>query len=151
MTPCALLICADETIESAAALLQHARLDAAAVVDREGLFVGLLTNEPRADSPATVPKPRSSTSVRLVRQVMTTGVPTFAETASLAELMEFFTTGEQPLAVVVRHGRPSGIVHCDGLAALNDHLTVDNFLPAMPASATSNYLRVPDLCLAETS
>jgi CBS domain-containing protein len=131
--------------------MQHSRLDAAAVVDREGLLVGLLSEEQLEEFAAQSSKPRSSNSVRLVRQVMLADVPTFSEATSLAQLMEFFTTGEQALAVVVRNRRPTGIVHCHGLAALNDRLTTDNFLPTLSVTAGSDYLLVPDLCLAETS
>ena len=41
--------------------------------------------------------------------------------------------------------RPSGLVYCQSLAALNERLAREHFVPAVPFSTTSDYLLVPDL------
>jgi hypothetical protein len=64
-------------------------------------------------------------------------------------LLEFFTGSTATQAVVVRDKRPRGIVHCQGLAALNDKLTAQHFAAAQPPAGSSEDLLVPDLALAE--
>ncbi|MEX2173620.1 MAG: diguanylate cyclase [Pirellulaceae bacterium] len=148
MTPCALLLHLDETIEQAHALMELTRLSAIPVVDSEGKLAGVVTaaqlQEVKAKS-----KPRGGSSVRLLRHVVTTDVAKFDELTPLAELMEFFTGEAAPLAVVVRDRRPKGLVHCQGLAALNERLTADHFSTTAPRTSTSEDLLVPDLAMAE--
>ena len=108
------------------------------------------TSSPRPG--CAIPRPRSAasnSSVRLVRQVMTTDVTKFDEGTPLATLMEFFTGENAPLAVVVRDKRPRGLVHCQGLAALNDRLTADHFVATRARTGASEDLLVPDLAIAE--
>ena len=68
-----------------------------------GKLVDLLGDDhKRADNRGRQTKSRTSGSFRLVKQVMLTDVPRFDETATLSELMEFFTGDGSPFAIVVR-------------------------------------------------
>lgn len=149
MIPCALLLSADESVEVAQAMLAHTHLSAAAVVDAAGQLVGLITKDQLANLPERPARPRASGSARLVRQIMLTTVARFEETAPLAELLEFFSHDEQTLAVVVRDKCPTGILHCQSLAALNERLTADHFQPETNPTHESDYLVVCDPCLTE--
>jgi hypothetical protein len=82
---------------------------------------------------------------------MTSDAPTFEEITSLTHLMEFFSIEGHELAVVVRDGKPLGTVTCQGLAALNDRLATDRFVPCGTATAESAYLVVADLPMAEAN
>jgi diguanylate cyclase (GGDEF)-like protein len=149
MIPCALLLSADESVEVAQTMLAHTHLSAAAVIDAAGQLVGLITKDQLANLPERPAKPRASNSAHLVRQVMLTTVTRFEETTPLAELLEFFSHDEQTLAVVVRDKCPTGILHCQSLAALNERLTADHFLPESTPTHESDYLVVCDPCLTE--
>ena len=59
--------------------------------------------------------------------------------------MEFFTGEHSSVAVILRDQRPSGLVYCQSLAALNERLAREHFVPAVPFATTSDYLLVPDL------
>ena len=150
MTPCAMLLHVDEAIDQAHALMELTKLSAIPVVDQEGRLAGLVTAAQLADVRSRSSKPRSSgSSVRLLRHVMTTDFAKFDETTPLGALMEFFTGESAPLAIVVRDKRPKGMVYCQGLAALNERLTVTHFAAPTPRSRTSEDLLVPDLAMAE--
>jgi diguanylate cyclase (GGDEF)-like protein len=149
MQPCPLLLSADETVEQASALLELTALSAAPVIDGEGRVAGLVTVEQLAASKPSTNKPRGGNSVRLVRHVMASDVQRFEELTPLSRLLEFFTSSGAAQAVVVRDKRPRGIVHCQGLAALNDKLTAQQFAATDPPNGSSQDLLVPDLALAE--
>jgi diguanylate cyclase (GGDEF)-like protein len=152
MSPCPVLVHLDETLDQAHALLQLANLPSAPVVDGDGRLAGLVTLDQLAAARLRHPKPRggsSNSSVRLVRQVMSTDVTKFDEATPLATLMDFFTGENAPLAVVCREKRPRGLIHCQGLAALNDRLTADHFVATRPRTGSSEDLLVPDLAIAE--
>jgi len=148
MTPCALFLHQDESIEQAHALMELTRLSAIPVVDNEGKMTGVVTLQ-QLDAARNKAKPRGGNSVKLVRHVVTTDVAKFDELTPLAELMEFFTGESAPLAVIVRDRRPKGLVYCQGLAALNERLTTDHFHTTGPRTSTSEDLLVPDLAIAE--
>ena len=149
MAPCALLLHVDETLDQAHALMDLTRLSAIPVVDSEGKLAGLVTAAQLSDARSRAAKPRGGSSTRLLRHVMSTDVQKFDETTPLAKLMEFFTGDSATLAVVVRDRRPKGLVHCQGLAALNERLTADHFAVTAPRTSTSEDLLVPDLAVAE--
>lgn len=150
MIPCPVHLSIDDTLEQAHSAFDQTRLSALPVVDAEGRFAGIVTNEQVGDKRSrSAPKPRASGSVRLLKQAMITDVPKFDESATLSELMEFFTGDGSPLAVIVRERRPTGIVFCQSLAALNERLTPQHFAPATPYSQSSDYLIVPDATTAE--
>ncbi|MCI0360288.1 MAG: diguanylate cyclase [Planctomycetaceae bacterium] len=148
MMPCALFLHQDESIDQAHALMELTRLTSIPVVDNDGKLVGV-ANFDKLDAARNKVKPRGANSVKLVRHVMSTDVPKFDEQTPLSELMEYFTGESAPLAVVVRDRRPRGIVHCQGLAALNERLTADHFHTTAPRHSTSEDLLVPDLAIAE--
>ena len=154
MHPCPLLLHLDETLEHAHALLSQTGLIHAPVVDADNKLAGIVSIDQLSAAKLRNPKPRghsgnSSSSVRLVRHVMTTDVTRFDETTPLAELMEFFTGESATLAIIVRGKKPRGLVHCQALAALNERLTADHFASTKPRTATSADLMVPDLAMAE--
>ena len=154
MHPCPLLLHLDETLEHAHALLSQTGLIHAPVVDADNKLAGIVSIDQLSAAKLRNPKPRghsgnSSSSVRLVRHVMTTDVTHFDETTPLAELMEFFTGESATLAIIVRGKKPRGLVHCQALAALERRLTADHFASTKPRTATSADLMVPDLAMAE--
>ena len=144
MIPCSILLGADDTFEQAQAMFDQTKLSAIPVVDAEGRFAGVVTSEQFAERKSQPPRPRASGSVRLLKQIMVADIPKFDESATLSELMEFFTGDGSSLAVIVRERRPTGIVFCQSLAALNERLTPKNFTPPTPYHPTSDYLMVPD-------
>ena len=145
MIPCAALLSIDETVDQGQALFEQTRQSFLPVVDREGKFAGLVTTAQLTGKSPRPAKARSSGSVRLLRHHMTTDVPRFDESATLGELMEFFTGEHSSVAVILRDQRPSGLVYCQSLAALNERLSREHFVPTLPFSPTSEYLVVPDL------
>lgn len=149
MLPCPVVLSLDETVEQAQATLELTRLAAIPVVDGEGKFAGLVTAEQLSSKRSRPAKGRASGSVRMVRQVMKTDLPRFDESALLSELMEFFTGDSRTLAVILRDRRPTGLVFCHSLAALNDRLTREHFTPPLLFGHTSEFLMVPDLAASE--
>ncbi len=150
MIPCSIHLGVDDTFEQAQSVFDQTRLSAIPVVDGEGRFAGLITSEQFGDRRSrSSAKPRASGSVRLLKQVMVADVAKFDESATLSELMEFFTGDGSPLAVVVRERRPTGIVFCQSLAALNERLTPQHFAPTTPYFQASDYLLVPDSTAVE--
>ncbi|MEX2025834.1 MAG: CBS domain-containing protein, partial [Pirellulaceae bacterium] len=150
MIPCSIHLSVDDTFEQAQAVFDQSRLSAIAVVDGEGHFAGVITSEQMGDRRSqSASRPRASGSVRLLKQIMVADIPKFDESATLSELMEFFTGDGSPLAVVVRERRPTGIVFCQSLAALNERLSPKNFAPPTPYLPTTDYLLVPDSTAVE--
>lgn len=145
MIPCAVFLGIDETVEQGQAVLEQTRLSALPVVDREGKFAGLVTTSQLTGKSSRPAKARNSGSVRILRHYMAADVPRFDESATLAELMEFFTGEQSSVAVILRDQRPSGLVYCQSLAALNERLAREHFVPSVPFATTSEYLLVPDL------
>jgi len=148
MMPCALFLHQDESIDQAHTLMELTRLTSIPVVDNEGKLVGVASFQ-QLEAARNKVKPRGANSVKLVRHVMSTDMPKFDEQTPLSELMEYFTGESAPLAVIVRDRRPRGLVHCQGLAALNERLTADHFHTTAPRHSTSEDLLVPDLAIAE--
>ncbi len=149
MIPCAVFLGIDETVEQGQAVLEQTQLSALPVVDREGKFAGLVTASQLKGKSSRPAKGRASGSVRMLRHHMITDTPRFDETSTLGELMEFFTGEHNSVAVILRDLRPSGLVYCQSLAALNERLVREHFVPSLPFSITSEYLRVPDLTTAD--
>jgi two-component system cell cycle response regulator len=149
MSPCALLLHLDESIDQAFALMEMTHLSAIPVVESDGRLAGVVTL-PQLEAVRAKAKPRGAgNSVKLLRHVVSQDVTKFDELTPLSELMEFFTGEAATLAVIVRDRRPKGIVHCQGLAALNERLASDSFASTGPRSCTSEDLLVPDLAVAE--
>lgn len=149
MTPSPLVIAADEAVDQGLALLEQTKLDFLPVVDAEGRLLGLVTESKLQSARSPGSRPRQA-SVRLVRHVMSTDYQRFDERASLNEMMEYFADSEHDVAVVVRDGRPLGLVFCQGLAALNERLNVTAFQPA-GISEGSEYLLVPEIFSTDTA
>lgn len=148
MTPCPLLIGADETVDQGLALAQQTQLPLLPVVDADGRLMGIVTTAKLEAARSQPQRPRQA-SVRLVRHVMQTDYPKFNETTSLNEMMEHFADSEHDVAIVVRDQRPAGLVFCQGLAALNERLNIAAFQPA-EVGAGSEYLLVPEVYASDT-
>ncbi|QDU30010.1 Response regulator MprA [Anatilimnocola aggregata] len=148
MIPCPVLIGADETVDQGLALFDQTQLATLPVVDLEGRLLGLITATKLANVRSQGSRPRQA-SVRLVRHVMQTEFAKFDETTSLNEMMEHFAESEQDVAVVVRDRCPTGLVFCQGLAALNERLNVTAFQPTSIAEG-SEYLLVPEIYSSDT-
>src|SRR5262245_3291806 len=98
MSPCPVLIHLDETFDQAHAMLQLAGLPSAPVVDGDGRLAGVVTLDQLAAARLRNPKTRSpaaNSSVRLVRQVMSTEIAQFEKSTPVPTLMEFLT-GDSP-------------------------------------------------------
>jgi diguanylate cyclase (GGDEF)-like protein len=154
MHPWPLVLHSDETIDQGHALLSQTGLPSAPVVDSDGKLLGLVTLDQLSaarlrNSSRPKSNGNSSSSVRLVRHVMSTDVHKFDEATPLAELMEFFTSENATQAIIVRGKQPRGLVHCHALVALNQSLAADQFAMTQPRTGTSADLLVPDLALAE--
>ena len=150
MQPCPLMLHQDEPVEQAQAMLERTSLTAAPVVDGEGRLAGLVSlDQLTAVHSKSTGKPRGGSSVRPVRHVMTGDVARFEEATPLANLLEFFTGEGAPLAIVQRDRRPRGIVHCHGLAALNEKLAAGHFARTKARTGNSADLLVPELAAAE--
>jgi diguanylate cyclase (GGDEF)-like protein len=154
MHPWPLVLNADETLEQGFALLSQTGLASAPVVDGEGNLAGIVTLDQLGAARLRSPKPKTtsnvnSSSVRLVRHLMSTDLTRFEESTPLGTLMEFFTGENSSFAVIVRSKKPRGVVHCHALAALNERLTADHFAATQPRTGTSADLLVADLALAE--
>jgi two-component system cell cycle response regulator len=150
MVPCGVFLSIDETVEQGQAMLEQTRLSALPVLDREGKFAGLVTASQLKGKSSRPAKARSSGSVRMLRHHMITDAPKFNESATLSELMEFFTAEQGSVAVVLRDQRPTGLVYCQSLAALNEPLAREHFVPVLPYATNSEYLLVPDLTTVDT-
>jgi diguanylate cyclase (GGDEF)-like protein len=144
MSHCPVLLCVDDALEQAQTLLAQTCLAVIPAVDHDGRYAGVVTAEQFDQRRSQPAKPRASGSVRLVKHVMQSDVPKFDETATLSELMEFFTGDGSPFAVVLRDRRPTGVVFCQSLAALNERLSPRHFAPTTPYAPTSDYLLVTD-------
>jgi hypothetical protein len=82
---------------------------------------------------------------RTVREVMTSGLRSFSESENIGSLMDFFNEDARTAAVVVREGKPVGIVTCNCLVALSRPVTSGSLAAASKYCDTSEYLLVPDI------
>jgi len=149
MTPCSVFVGVDDLADEADSLLAQTRLPSIPVLDREAKLAGLYSASRGTGKQSRPNNSRVSGSVRLVRHVMSKDAARFDESASLDELMEYFTGEHNSTAVIVRRERPVGIVHCQSLAALNEPLSRNQFLPAIPFSTGSEYLMIPEVAAAD--
>ena len=138
MTPCSIVLQADEQAERAAQLLDRTRLEAIPVVDADGRLLGLC-RRPHAEHGAG-----GDESHEFVEEVMTRDVQQFSRTDDFGTVMRFFTDDPLALAAVVEDGRPVGLLNCDSLLALSRPIANQALAPRTPFSSTSDYLVVPD-------
>jgi two-component system cell cycle response regulator len=139
MTPWTLQLQAEHGLRESLALLRHARLEAAPVVDVQGHYVGMLF-----DSEGLTKTGDGDRRWRRVAEVMATETPSCDEDTSFSRLMEIFTQDACSLIAILHNGKPTGFVTADGLASLGKPLLADHFAPTEPFSITSAYLRVAD-------
>ncbi|HUT77766.1 MAG TPA: diguanylate cyclase [Polyangia bacterium] len=144
MTPCTLVLRARQTIEEATALLRQTGLSEVPVVDADGRLVGLLTAETVLDRPAD-----SDASLARVAEVMSSEPARYEEDTPFATLVDFFSRDARSLVVIVRGGRPTGVVTTASLALLSEPLSTASFAPAGRYCAGSEYLLVADRAPAD--
>jgi diguanylate cyclase (GGDEF)-like protein len=109
-SPCPLVLHQDDALPDGAAMLQRVQLPGLPVVDGQGSFVGLLAREAIAQSPA-------AETGKKVGDRLTRNVPTFEEDAEFIALVEHFARDRESIAVVLRSGRPTGLLTADHLVA----------------------------------
>jgi hypothetical protein len=81
--------------------------------------------------------------------MLSTDTPRFEEEATFGELVDLFIREERPLVVVVRDGRPQGLVLRATLAALIEPVSAEQFAPRGPYRGDSEYLIVADPATVE--
>lgn len=138
MTPCAVFLRPDDSTRHAAEMLAQTQLKQIPVVDVGGKLFGLASHESLALAAESNGKPSP------VRDAVERNPDTVCETATFADLMEFFTTSSASFVLVVNDERPTGFVTRQGLAALSAPLTSESFAARGPLSAESEYLLVPE-------
>jgi diguanylate cyclase (GGDEF)-like protein len=106
--PCTLELHADDSLAEAATLFRRTRLPAFPVVDRKGLVAGILTDD-------AVRAAHTSDATATVAEVMSADVVTFDERTDFLTLLEHFAQHPEAIAVVVRDGRPIGLLTGDSL------------------------------------
>lgn len=135
MIPCVAVLASDDTIGSAADSLRQTGLPAVIVADATGKYVGYVTD--------TEVKERSRDQPRL-GDVVLDDAPCFEEISKFVHLTQFFSQDDRSLIIIVRDGRPTGMVTRSGCAALSSPVDKSSFVPAIPDAGTSDYLRVHD-------
>jgi len=143
MTPCTLALRSGDSLERAGSLLARSHLGVLPVVDDEGRLVGVLCGA------ALVARPGVDTSLATVEGVMEAPALARDEETRFDELMDFFRRQPTARLVIVRDGRPTGLVTANNLLALSVPLTAGSFAPTEPFSPSSSYLLVPDLAAAD--
>jgi diguanylate cyclase (GGDEF)-like protein len=141
MSPCTVSLRPEEPIAEAATLLERTGQAALPVTDRDGKLMGLVMAEDlqaRAENGAR--------SAARVCDVMLTNPVRFAEDASFAELVKFFSQDERWLGVIIAEDRPTGIVTRSSLASLSEPLAAESYAPEREYPVTSDYLLVPETC-----
>jgi diguanylate cyclase (GGDEF)-like protein len=107
-SPCGLELRAGDRLADVAALFRRTRLPAFPVVDGKGEVVGLLGDDAaRAASAAAV--------TAKVADVMSVDVTMFDERTDFLTLLEYFAQHPEAVAIVVRDGRPTGLLTSDNL------------------------------------
>jgi diguanylate cyclase (GGDEF)-like protein len=133
MIPLPLVLTHDQTAGRAAELLKATRLDALCIVDPGGRLAGIVTHETDL-----------SNRDAALMEVLDAEVAAFDESTPFATVFEFFTAGAQPLAVITRRGRPTGIITQEKLATLGEPASTARFAASSPYTDTSEYLVVVD-------
>ncbi len=142
MTPCTVVLTAEQTIGQAASLFRRTCLAFMPVVDANGTLSGVVSQEDVC-APAAEHGDRLSAAVS---GVMGTPPVAFEEDCEFSELMEFFKRSEDSLAIVVHSGWPTGFVTSQSLASMSEPLDTGKFAPYAPCSHGSAYLMVQDPC-----
>jgi CheY-like chemotaxis protein/predicted transcriptional regulator len=139
MTPCPLVLSADDTPQKALSLLRQTEMAAIPVVDRQGMYLGSVSFDQLSAAVTPTSRPQQSGSLRLLRHLCYQP-PRFDAQTSLSKLVEFFAGDPSPFAIVLRQRRPIGMVDCQSLATLNSPPTWDELAPASAPHPGSRYL-----------
>ncbi len=139
MIPCAVFVQPNESIGEVVDLFHQTRLEGIPVVDGDGKLLGL------CEQANVIAVPESQHATRVVRDVMTTDIPTFGEREGLTVLMDFFNRDPRSLVIVAREGRPVGFVTCNCLVALSRPVTSGSLAAESKYCDTTEYLLVPDI------
>jgi two-component system, cell cycle response regulator len=109
--PCSLALRADDRLAEAAALFRRTRLPAFPVVDGKGEVAGLLHGDAVRDS-------LSRSAAAKVADSISADVAKFDERTDFFTLLQHFAQYPEAVAVVVRDGRPTGLLTSDCLVTL---------------------------------
>jgi len=145
MTPLPGVLRTNELASEAVVLLRRGRLAALPVVDDDGKLLGVFTEDCIAKDLSA----RAAASLT-IGQVMKREVACLDEDASFAELIESFAQDSATPIVIAHDQRPTGLAVPENLVLLGRKLSREDLFARVPFSAMSDYLAVPDLCLAET-
>ena len=99
----------------------------------DGSLLGVVTPETPLDDPQT----------RVV-DVMTRGVATFEEETPFSNLLEFFTTDERGLAIVIHRQWPTGLLTPERLAVLSQPVTLDESGSYLSETSTVTSVRAEE-------
>jgi two-component system, cell cycle response regulator len=109
-SPCGLALRADDWLADAAALFRRTRLPAFPVVDENGEAAGLLTA-------AAVRAGCTPGSAARVADAMSVDVTKFDEQTEFVTLLQYFAQYPEAVVIVVRDGKPTGMLTGDSLVA----------------------------------
>jgi two-component system, cell cycle response regulator len=105
--PCSLELHGDDSIAEVAGLFRRTRLPAFSVVDGKGKLTGII-------SEIAVRAARRSGIVK-VADAMSADVTTFDEWTDFLTLLQYFAQHPEAVAIVLRDGRPTGLLTADSL------------------------------------
>jgi predicted transcriptional regulator len=144
MQPFGFLLRPDVNYRRVSGQLLKSALEYFAVVDNNRSLVGTLHRDELAGQ-AAARADHASTDTRLPLQ-KPYAVP---EETSFGDLVERFTTEDDPLVVVVRDREPRGYITREGFLNLIEPIHTDSFRPSTPFSPNSAYLVVPEFVKLE--
>ncbi len=119
----------DDSLAEVEGLFRRTRLPAFSVVDGKGALTGLVTE-------AAVRAARISGS-RKVADAMSADVTTFDEWTDFLTLLQYFAQHPEAVAIVVRDGRPTGLLTADSLVTPVD--TTEKHSVAEDAASACEY------------
>jgi two-component system, cell cycle response regulator len=113
--PCSVELRAEDRLADAEALFRRTRLPAFPVVDGKGEVVGILTDD-------AVHAPHTVGAAAKVVELMSVDVTKFDEWTDFLTLLQYFAQHPEAVAIVVRNGRPTGLLTSDCLVTPVDSM-----------------------------
>ena len=144
MTPCVLTFSESHGVWQAANLLRRHRLPAAAVIDASGKSLGLLEE-------SQLPTTQLEAGNQSVSNFCCPEAQICNEDTPLGSIMQIFSNGDTSWLLVTRHGRPTGTIARDSLAALSHPLSVETLRAGASRQPVGrlNELLVPEAVMSE--
>jgi diguanylate cyclase (GGDEF)-like protein len=139
MQPFGFLLRPDVDFRRACGQLLKSALEYFAVIDNNRSLVGTIHRDELVNK-SSGPIDQIATDSRLpLHQPF--AVP---EETPFGDLVERFTTEDDPLVVVVRDREPRGYITREGFLNLIEPVHIDAYRPSAPFSSSANYLVVPE-------